>query len=41
LESRRIQPSVLITHRLPLTELAHGVELMRTQQAMKVMIEMK
>lgn len=39
LESRRIQPSVLITHRLPLTELAHGVELMRTQQAMKVMIE--
>lgn len=40
LESRRIQPSVLITHRLPLTELAHGVQLMRTQQAMKVMIEM-
>lgn len=40
LESRRIQPSVLITHRLPLSELAHGVELMRTQQAMKVMIEM-
>jgi threonine dehydrogenase-like Zn-dependent dehydrogenase len=40
LESRRIQPSVLITHRLPLTELAHGVELMRTQQAMKVLIEM-
>jgi threonine dehydrogenase-like Zn-dependent dehydrogenase len=40
LESRRIQPSQLITHRLPLTELAHGVELMRTQQAMKVIIEM-
>ncbi len=40
LESRRIQPSVLITHRLPLVELAHGVELMRTQQAMKVIIEM-
>ena len=40
LESRRIQPSVLITHRLPLTELAYGVQLMRTQQAMKVMIEM-
>lgn len=39
LESRRIQPSQLITHRLPLTELAHGVELMRTQQAMKVVIE--
>ena len=40
LESRRIQPSVLITHRLPLSELAHGVELMRSQQAMKVIIEM-
>ncbi len=39
LESRRIQPSVLITHRLPLEQLAHGVELMRTQQAMKVVIE--
>lgn len=39
LESRRIQPSQLITHRLPLSELAHGVELMRTQQAMKVVIE--
>ena len=40
LESRRIQPSVLVTHRLPLSELGHGVELMRTQQAMKVLIEM-
>jgi threonine dehydrogenase-like Zn-dependent dehydrogenase len=40
LESHRMQPSVLITHRLPLGELAHGVELMRTQQAMKVLIEM-
>jgi threonine dehydrogenase-like Zn-dependent dehydrogenase len=40
LESRRLQPSVLVTHRLPLSELAHGVELMRTQQAMKVLIEM-
>ena len=39
LESRRLQPSPLITHRLPLSELAHGVELMRTQQAMKVVIE--
>jgi threonine dehydrogenase-like Zn-dependent dehydrogenase len=29
-----------VTHRLPLSELAHGVELMRTQQAMKVLIEM-
>ena len=40
LESRRVQPSILITHRLPLTELERGVELMRTQQAMKVLIEM-
>ncbi|MCS7220875.1 MAG: alcohol dehydrogenase catalytic domain-containing protein [Anaerolineae bacterium] len=40
LESRRVQPSVLITHRLPLTELPYGVELMRAQQAMKVLIEM-
>ena len=40
LESRRVQPSILVTHRLPLTELARGVELMRTQQAMKVLIEM-
>lgn len=40
LESRRIQPSVLVTHRLPLAELSQGVELMRTQRAMKVLIEM-
>ncbi len=40
LESRRIQPSILVTHRLPLTELMRGVELMRTQRAMKVLIEM-
>lgn len=40
LESRRVQPSALVTHRLPLTELARGVDLMRTQQAMKVLIEM-
>ena len=40
LESRHIQPSVLVTHRLPLAELERGVELMRTQQAMKVLIEM-
>ena len=39
LESRRIQPSVLVTHRLPLAELERGVDLMRTQQAMKVLIE--
>ena len=40
LESRRIQPSTLVTHHLPLAKLAEGVELMRTQQAMKVLIEM-
>lgn len=39
LESRRLQPSVLITHRVPLSELAHGVELMRSGQAMKVLVE--
>jgi threonine dehydrogenase-like Zn-dependent dehydrogenase len=39
LESRRIQPSVLVTHHLPLGQLQAGVELMRTQQAMKVLIE--
>jgi len=40
LESRRVQPSTLVTHRLPLAELEHGVELMRTQRAMKVLMEM-
>ncbi len=40
LESRRVQPSVLVTHHLPLAQLQEGVELMRTQQAMKVLIEM-
>jgi threonine dehydrogenase-like Zn-dependent dehydrogenase len=39
LESRRIQPSVLITHRVPLSELAQGVELMRSGQGMKVIVE--
>jgi threonine dehydrogenase-like Zn-dependent dehydrogenase len=39
LESRRLQPSRLITHRLPLSELACGVDLMRSGQAMKVIIE--
>jgi threonine dehydrogenase-like Zn-dependent dehydrogenase len=38
LESGRIKPSVLITHKLPLTELMHGVDLMRGGQAMKVLI---
>jgi threonine dehydrogenase-like Zn-dependent dehydrogenase len=40
LESRRVMPSVLVTHRLPLAQLAEGVDLMRTQRAMKVLIEM-
>jgi threonine dehydrogenase-like Zn-dependent dehydrogenase len=39
LESRRLQPSALITHRLSLSELPHGIELMRSGQAMKVMVE--
>ncbi len=39
LESGRIQPSSLITHRVPLSELAAGVELMRSGQAMKVIVE--
>jgi threonine dehydrogenase-like Zn-dependent dehydrogenase len=39
LESRRLRPSVLITHRLPLSELAHGVELMRSGRGIKVIVE--
>ncbi len=39
LQSRRLQPSLLVTHRLPLTELQQGVELMRSRRAMKVLIE--
>lgn len=39
LESRRLQPSALITHRVPLSELAYGVELMRSGQGMKVIVE--
>jgi len=39
LESRRLHPSKLTTHRLPLTELAQGVELMRSGQGLKVIIE--
>jgi len=38
LESGRTKPRELITHRLPLSDLAHGVELMRSAQAMKVLI---
>jgi threonine dehydrogenase-like Zn-dependent dehydrogenase len=39
LESGRIKPSELITHRLPLAELPRGVELMRSGEAMKIIIE--
>lgn len=41
LESGRVRPSLLVTHRLPLQQLERGVELMRTQQAMKVLIDME
>jgi threonine dehydrogenase-like Zn-dependent dehydrogenase len=39
LESQRLQPSKLITHRVPLSELARGVDLMRSGRAMKVIVE--
>jgi threonine dehydrogenase-like Zn-dependent dehydrogenase len=39
MESRRMHPSVLITHRVPLSELAQGIELMRSGQGMKVIVE--
>ncbi len=39
LERQRIHPSALITHRVPLSELARGVELMRSGQGMKVIVE--
>lgn len=41
LESRVIKPRELITHRLPLSDLMHGVELMRSGQAMKVLVKMR
>lgn len=41
LESGRVQPSVLVTHHLPLQELERGVSMMRAQQAMKVLIDME
>lgn len=40
LASGRIRPRALITHRLPLSALAEGVDLMRTGRAMKVLIVM-
>ncbi len=39
LESRRLQPSQLITHRVPLSELAQGVDLVRSGQGMKVLVD--
>jgi threonine dehydrogenase-like Zn-dependent dehydrogenase len=39
LGSGRIQPSKLISHRVPLSNLVEGVELMRSGQAMKVIVE--
>jgi threonine dehydrogenase-like Zn-dependent dehydrogenase len=39
LESQRMHPSELITDRVPLSELAQGVELMRSGQGMKVVVE--
>ncbi len=40
LESGRIHPGELITHRVRLEELIHGVDLMRSGQAMKVVVDM-
>jgi threonine dehydrogenase-like Zn-dependent dehydrogenase len=39
LESRRIQLATLITHRVPLAKLTQGIELMRSGQGMKVIVE--
>jgi threonine dehydrogenase-like Zn-dependent dehydrogenase len=39
LESGIIQPSRLATHRVPLTELSRGIDLMRSGSAMKVLVE--
>jgi threonine dehydrogenase-like Zn-dependent dehydrogenase len=39
LESGIIRPREIITHRLPLADLMRGVDLMRSGQAMKVLIE--
>jgi len=41
LENGCLRPSRLITHRLPLSELSRGVELMRSGQAIKVIVEMQ
>jgi threonine dehydrogenase-like Zn-dependent dehydrogenase len=39
LESRQLKPSILITHRIPLSELNRGIELMRARKAMKILVE--
>lgn len=39
LESRSIQPSKLITHRIPLAELTQGVAWMRSGKGMKIIVE--
>jgi threonine dehydrogenase-like Zn-dependent dehydrogenase len=39
LESRRLEPSKLITNRVPLSQLLQGVDLMRSGRAMKVIVE--
>jgi threonine dehydrogenase-like Zn-dependent dehydrogenase len=39
LESRRLQPSKLITHRVPLSDLPRGIDLMRSGEAMKVIVD--
>jgi threonine dehydrogenase-like Zn-dependent dehydrogenase len=39
LESGRVQPSKLITHRVPLSGLSRGLELVRSGQGMKVIVE--
>ena len=39
LESGQLKPSVLITHRVPLSELNRGLKLMRDREAMKVLVE--
>ena len=39
LGSRCLHPAQLISHRVPLTGLAAGVELMRSGQAMKAIVE--
>ena len=39
LESGQFKPSLLITHRIRLSELNQGIELMRAREAMKVLVE--